>query len=674
MSDNFHHQACFDLAARGRLGSVMYIVIWLLIMLVTSVWQDWPLLSVSILALLTSAGLLRTYYSIRFTTLFQRNPIFWYKIYTLSVLFTALIWGVITALAFWFYTQEWTGFFIGFSTAGIVSGGAVSLSTHRRLQQWYISLMLTPATVTLMFFVGGVAALSLSILFAFDIVYLSITGKRLHHEYWSNLKSNDLLSSRAVELEEAKAKAEELDKTKSIFLGHINHELRTPLNSIIGFARLLGRSQNMSSQDKEYVNVINNSGNYLLKLINHVLDLSKIETGNTVLNATDFSLRELLKELENMFSIRANKKHISLSFKVSNNVPTHISCDELKLRQILTNLLGNAIKFTENGGVTLKVSLSSDVKPVKNNGITLRFIISDTGVGIASQDIPEIFKSFTQAAAGRTKSEGSGLGLTICSKLIEMMGGSITVESSVGKGSDFQFEVDVQLAENQSTLKDRSGRRVLSIKDSACNFTILIVDDKTDNRKLLVDLLQPVGFSVVEATNGLEAIDIYKHLKPDLVLMDIRMPQLDGIEAVKHIRSKIPEHKAPIIACTAEASEEEEQAAIDAGFDGLIRKPFTDEDIFASMSRHLDVKYQYSDTALEVSKPYSEDDQQSIGTQPDTSQLIVGLKDAIEIGDMDTLGIVVENIRRYHPAMAEELDLYLQEYDFSGALKYLDEY
>ncbi|MCK4704123.1 MAG: response regulator [Gammaproteobacteria bacterium] len=673
MTDNYQHQPCYDLSAKGRLGSVMYIVIWLVIMFATPIWNDWPMVSAGFLVLLTLAGLLRIYYSIKFEQLFQNNPVSWYRVYSLSVFMTAFIWGLITALALWHYAQQWTGFLIGFSTAGIVSGGAVSLSTHRSLQQWYLLYMLVPATVTCLFILDGVPALSIGILFAFDIAYLSIVGRRLHHEYWTALRANALLSSRAIELEQARAKAEELDKTKSIFLGHINHELRTPLNSIIGFARLLERSQNTSAKDKEYINTINNSGNYLLKLINHVLDLSKIEAGNTVLNTTDFSLRELLKELENMFSIPANKKHISLNFEVMDNVPAYISCDELKLRQVLINLLNNAIKFTDHGGVKLTVSLTREVDTKKDNSITLGFVISDTGVGIASQDIPEIFKSFTQASAGKTKSEGSGLGLTISMKLIEMMGGKITVESTVDKGSEFRFEVNAQQTENQSAVKNRTGRRVLSIKNSSSKYTILIVDDKTDNRRLLVDLLQPVGFNVVEATNGLEAINMYKSLMPDLILMDIRMPELDGIEAVKHIKLETPGYRSPIIACTAEASDEEAQAAIDAGFDGLIRKPFTDEDIFSSISRHLDIEYLYSDTVLLASKSDSEIDQQSIDSKSDTTQLIVELKDAIEIGDMDALNVLVEKIRTSHPAMVEELDVYLQNYDFAGALKYLDE-
>ena len=673
MSDNYQYQPCHDLAARGRLGSVMYIVIWLLIMFVTPIWQDWPMLSAGFLALLTLAGLLRIYYSIKFEKLFRHNPVSWYRVYSLSVFITASIWGLITALALWHYAQQWTGFLIGFSTAGIVSGGAVSLSTHRGLQQWYLLFMLAPSAVTCIFFIDGIAALSIGILFAFDIAYLSIVGKRLHHEYWSSLKANALLSSRAIELEEARARAEELDKTKSVFLGHINHELRTPLNSIIGFAGILKKSQNMSSKDKEYINIINNSGNYLLKLINHVLDLSKIESGNAALNETNFSLQELLMELEKMFSIPANDKHISLSFEVLDNVPDYISCDELKLRQILINLLSNAIKFTDQGGVTLTVSFTSDDALQNDSTITLRFVVSDTGVGIESQDIPEIFKSFTQASAGKAMSEGCGLGLTISMKFIEMMGGSIAVESTIDKGSDFQFEVKAGLAEAPSTLKTRTDRRVLSIIDRSCKYTVLIVDDKTDNRRLLVDLLQPIGFNVVEASNGLEAIEMCKSLMPDLILMDIRMPKLNGIDAVKHIKLNIPECSSPIIACTAEASDEEAQAAIDAGFDEIIRKPFTDDDIFSSITRHLGLQYQYADTVVKDSKSDSGINQQSTDSQADTRQLIAELKEGIEIGDMDALGVVVDQIRARHPTMAEQLDAYLEKYDFSGALKYLNE-
>lgn len=412
-------------------------------------------------------------------------------------------------------------------------------------------------------------------------------------------RTSDLQQSEAKALELA-AKAEAANHAKSTFIANMSHELRSPLNAVIGFSQLMMRNKSLPSEHFENVSAINRSGDYLLTLINNILDLSKIEAGKTKLNPKDFDLHNLLDDVEDMLHLRAVNANLNLIVNCDRNVPRYIHTDDVKLRQILINLLGNAIKFTKVGEIYLQVSL----KKINPQDCILSFTVRDTGVGIAPEELDELFVSFTQAQAGRDHQEGTGLGLAISQQFVKLMGGDITVTSELGKGTNFQFDIHAQLG-NELTITDPSQlKRTVALAPDQPTYRILVVDDKPLNTKLLSSILTPIGFDVREASNGKEAIAIWDEWEPHLIWMDMRMPVMDGYEATKHIKSTIKGNATAIIALTASVLEEEKAIVLSTGCDDFIRKPFRTETIFEVMRKHLGVKYLYEEVSVHEQELY----------------------------------------------------------------------
>lgn len=419
-----------------------------------------------------------------------------------------------------------------------------------------------------------------------------------------------------AELERAKEAAEAASGAKSTFLANMSHELRTPLNAILGFSQLMNQDANLSTEQKENLNIIHRSGEHLLTLINQVLDLSKVEAGRMAKNETNFDLHYLLADVEDMFALKAQDKGLHLRLDCAADVPKYICTDEVKLRQVLINLIGNAIKFTSIGSVSVKVESSAEVqrgwRETTNNQqqTTITFEVKDTGVGIAADELDNLFKPFVQTASGQRVQQGTGLGLTITHQFVRLMGGEITA-ISCGKaftpgmpirefldnttGTTFKFDIPVDIADASEIENQPQNRRVVALAPDQPQYRILVVDDRDYNRHLLVKLLKPLGFEVQEATNGTEAIEIWDSYSPHLIWMDMRMPVMDGYEATKRIKSTTKGQATAVIALTASVWEEEKAVILSAGCHDFVRKPFHKEAIFDMMAKHLGVRYIYQE-------------------------------------------------------------------------------
>ena len=410
-------------------------------------------------------------------------------------------------------------------------------------------------------------------------------------------ESNKILHEKTESLEEGNRQIQEANRLKSQFLANMSHELRTPLNAILGFSQLMTRDSGLTDKHKENLEVIGRSGEHLLGLINDVLDMSKIEAGQVELSEENFDLHRLLNSLEEMFLLRANDKNLELIFKRTLEVPQYIQGDEGKIRQILINLLGNAIKFTEAGKVTLRISCTGE-----NSDTHLFFEIEDTGPGIASEEVALLFDAFVQTRVGQQANEGTGLGLPISQEHVRLMGGEIQVESKVNKGSIFRFHIRVATVEAKEIEIQQIDRRVVGIAPDQEVYRILVVDDAVENRRLLREILTPIGFEIQEAENGQQGVEAWKAWKPHLIWMDMRMPIMDGYEATKQIKAADRDRDTIVVALTASAFEEERAEVLTAGCDEFVRKPVSEKDVFDTIAQQLGVRFIY-DTERPTNRP-----------------------------------------------------------------------
>ncbi|MDZ7760166.1 MAG: PAS domain S-box protein [Desulfovermiculus sp.] len=473
------------------------------------------------------------------------------------------------------------------------------------------------------------------------------------------------VEERTRELVLTQKAAEEASRAKSVFLANMSHEIRTPLNAVLGFAQILERDASLTPRQIGMLHTIARSGQHLLNLINDILDMSKIEAGRLELSPRDFSLYDLLDDLEMMFRSSTVAKQLSLSVERHSSVPHYVNADESKLRQILINLLGNAVKFTKTGGVAVRIRGETATGSSVGNANAVRLVVEveDSGPGIAEEELDRIFEPFRQSEAGR-EAGGTGLGLALSQHLVKLMDGSLTVKSRVGKGSFFRFDVLVTPVEGAAQEKEQKAWQVVGLEPGAGPFRILIADDQKDNRDLLAALLAPLDFEIREAVNGQEALDVFEAWSPHAVLMDIVMPVMDGYEATRRIKATEQGRTTPVIAVTASVFGDAEKEVLARGVDGYVRKPFRTEEVFAVLGKCLGLRYVYAETAGQAPE--------QAGVQPLTREDLAALPEslrqamcqAVDEGDMAGLNALIAQIEEKDAEAARKLRNLADQYDY----------
>ena len=498
----------------------------------------------------------------------------WARRFVIGTSAAGLIWATVGSVLFPAFGHPMQ-FFIGMYLVGVAASGMFTLSAYFRSFVPLAGLTLVSMGLWLCF--SGIIALQITGVVTFLFIYIVFSNARRFEKM-----NIDAIRLR-LELSEAKEAAEAASQAKSQFLANMSHEIRTPMNGVLGIAELLLATP-LSEQQRSRLNTLYRSGQGLLEVINDILDFSKIEAGKLELREEDFNLRVMLGDLIDAFGSTANGKGLALSSHIADDVPSRVHGDRLRLRQVLTNLVGNAIKFTEAGGVSVSVECLG--------GQRLRFFVQDTGIGLAEAERTHIFDAFAQADLSHTRRYGgTGLGLAISRQIVTLMAGTIGVDSTPGKGSTFWFEVPFQPARQSSA--DKVARTPAPVHERPLSGQVLLVEDNAVNQLVAQAFLESFGLQVSLAENGLQAIERTAVQRFDLVLMDCQMPELDGFEATRRIRAReqaldTSDHSGiPIIALTANAFEGDRERCFSTGMSDFIAKPFKQAELYAVLARWL---------------------------------------------------------------------------------------
>ncbi|MGM0594129.1 MAG: ATP-binding protein [Pseudomonadota bacterium] len=467
-------------------------------------------------------------------------------------------------------------------------------------------------------------------------------------------QNSDSLEHALADAHRARNEAEQANRAKSLFLANMSHELRTPLNAILGFAQLLERDPAMAPEQRQTLQTIYRSGQHLLSLINDVLEISRIEAGRMELAEAPFDLHELLAAVTDVLRLRAEEKGLTLELRVAPEVPGYIEGDQRKLRQILINLLGNAIKFTDDGWVRLSVGLESG---------RLRIDIADSGQGIGENERRHIFEPFQQGP-GDHRHEGTGLGLSISKEFVEVMGGRIQVTSTPGRGTTFTVHLPYRAADATPLRRGYGQQHVIALQPGQPEYRVLVVDDKPEGRQLLASILDSVGFNVRCVDNGAEALRSFHQWQPHVIWMDMRMPVMDGYEATRRIKATPEGEKTVIIALTASAFEEDRDAVLEAGSDHFMRKPIDTDEVFEVMGRFLGVAYRYGHSENPHSHANGENGDLSAALKALPATLRQRLGRAAAALDVAASREAIAAIAEYNEPLAQRLTTLTKEYRY----------
>jgi PAS domain S-box-containing protein len=488
-------------------------------------------------------------------------------------------------------------------------------------------------------------------------IKLELEQYRLHLE--------ELVAARTSELVTARDAAEAANRAKSTFLASMSHELRTPLNAILGFSNLMRRDAQLLPDQRDHLDIINRSGEHLLTLINDVLEITKIEAGKIQLNNAPFDLGALVRDVTDLMEPRANQKGLSLRLDQSSSFPRYINGDEAHLRQILINLLGNAVKFTHQGGVTLRLA----TKP--NTTAHLIIEIEDSGIGLSAADQQRLFQPFVQLGKQPGDNQGTGLGLSITRQFVQLMGGSITVESTPGKGSLFRVELPLIEAKETDILPPQGSEKgeVVGVAPGQTRYRILIVEDDHENQLLLSRLMQRIGFEIKVAADGAQGIQLFQSWQPHLIWMDRRMPVMDGLEATQAIRQLPGGKDVKIIAVTAAALVEERDEMMKAGMDDFVRKPYRFNEIYDCLGKQLSVQYSYAE-------PQPENNPTAVILTTDMLAVLPPalrneLRAALESLREEQINAALQQVAAYDVTLYHELSRLVDDFDYPSILKVL---